>query len=295
MTLIFLIPCFQAAADYPEIRSLTRDDLFFKQLEDDVETWYRSSLLPEPRDVPEVEFFRYRRKPTEDLFSLNARLNLPYDTLATLNGLESPAEMQKRADILVCSQPGIFIPEPARTELQQLMLESRLMDGKTSRKIVVWQGTMKQAYWFFPGSQFNDTERAYFLQILYRIPIASGRITSRYGQRADPFTGTPEFHGGLDIGAPEGTEVHAAREGTVSERAESSVLGKYIVLRHPGGAETVYGHLSAFNVTLGDVVTAGAVIGRVGSTGQATGPHLHFEVRTKGGTTDPWPLLRIKG
>ena len=137
-------------------------------------------------------------------------------------------------------------------------------------------------------------ERAYFLSILYRAPIDKGRITSMYGWRSDPFTGTREFHGGLDIGAKEGTPVHAAREGTVEEVGKSDILGNFVVISHAGGYQTVYGHLSTIGVTIHKQVSTGAVIGAVGHTGQATGPHLHFEVRTKSGTEDPLQLIRMK-
>jgi murein DD-endopeptidase MepM/ murein hydrolase activator NlpD len=289
------LPRWEADAEYPEIRSLSRDDLLFIQIQDDVETWYRTSMEKQPDAAPPVSLFVYRRKPNEDLFFLNARLNLPYDTLATLNGIESASAIQKMESILVCSQPGIFVRDPPRTELEQMMLGTRLQQGKVPQRIIIWRAGGKESFSFFSGSQFSDVERAYFLRILFRFPILTGSITSRYGPRPNPFSGHPEFHGGIDIGAPEGTEVHAAREGSVAEKGENSVLGRYIVLSHPGGYETVYGHLSAFNVTLGEEVTAGAVIGKVGKTGLATGSHLHFEVRNKGGTTDPWPLLRVRG
>jgi murein DD-endopeptidase MepM/ murein hydrolase activator NlpD len=147
---------------------------------------------------------------------------------------------------------------------------------------------------FFPDESFTSVERAYFLRILYRTPVDKGRITSMYGWRGDPFTGAREFHSGLDIGAPDGTEVHAAREGTVEEVGTSDQLGRYVAVTHPGGYQTLYGHLSAINVTIGEAVRTGSILGAVGHTGRATGPHLHFEVRTKAGTRDPLQLIRMK-
>jgi murein DD-endopeptidase MepM/ murein hydrolase activator NlpD len=147
---------------------------------------------------------------------------------------------------------------------------------------------------YFPGEAFTSIERAYFLGILFRLPIAKGRVSSMFGMRSDPFTGSREFHAGLDIAAPEGTEVLAARDGTVEEAGASDVLGRYIVLAHPGGFQTIYGHLLSIRVTLKQTVNAGTVIGAVGQTGRATGAHLHFEVRKKGSAEDPFPLLAMK-
>ena len=85
--------------------------------------------------------------------------------------------------------------------------------------------------------------------------------------------------------------MRAARDGTVTEAGRDEVLGSYLVISHPGGWQTVYGHLSSVRAILNSKVEAGSEVGRVGSTGRATGSHLHFEVRRKGGATDPYPLL----
>jgi murein DD-endopeptidase MepM/ murein hydrolase activator NlpD len=98
----------------------------------------------------------------------------------------------------------------------------------------------------------------------------------------------------MDIGAPEGTAVYAAREGTVAEAGMDRVLGNYVVLNHVGGYQTVYGHLSTISVILSQEIHSGQALGTVGSSGRVTGPHLHFELRRKGNPTDPFPLLVAK-
>jgi murein DD-endopeptidase MepM/ murein hydrolase activator NlpD len=98
-------------------------------------------------------------------------------------------------------------------------------------------------------------------------------------------------HDGIDLAAPAGTEVYAAREGRVVESGVDAVLGQYIVIAHEGGWSTVYGHLSMRRVRLNDRAESGMIIGNVGSTGQSTGPHLHFEVRNRGEPRDPEPLI----
>lgn len=285
------------AAEYPQMKTLTRDDPLYAQLQGELDTWYRLSqdrLTPAAaRPVPSpLAIFSYRRRAGEDLFSLNARLNLPYDTLVTLNAAASRAEFDARAQVLVPTRPGLFVSDPPATALEDMMLSSR--SGLTRERIVVRRGGGTADLWFFPGESFNAVERAYFLQILYEFPIVRGRITSRYGSRADPFTGETAFHNGIDIGAAAGTAVHAARDGTVAEVGSNAVLGTYVVITHPGGWQTVYGHLSSAALTAGAKVALGAVVGAVGSTGRTTGPHLHFEVRRKGSAVDPFPLLAIK-
>lgn len=119
----------------------------------------------------------------------------------------------------------------------------------------------------------------------------TGTITSPFGWRSNPFGGAPEFHQGLDIAAPSGTTVTAAAAGTVIMAQWYGGYGNYILIDHGGGYSTGYGHLSAMYVSSGQSVTRGQAIGAVGSTGQSTGPHLHFEVRIAGKPVDPAPRL----
>lgn len=119
----------------------------------------------------------------------------------------------------------------------------------------------------------------------------TGTITSPFGWRSNPFGGGPEFHQGLDIAAPMGTTVTAAAAGTVIMAQWYGGYGNYILIDHGGGYSTGYGHLSAIYVSTGQSVQRGQAIGAVGSTGQSTGPHLHFEVRIAGKPVDPAPRL----
>ncbi len=119
----------------------------------------------------------------------------------------------------------------------------------------------------------------------------TGTITSPFGWRSNPFGGAPEFHQGLDIAAPSGTAVTAAASGTVIMAQWYGGYGNYILIDHGGGYSTGYGHLSAIYVSTGQAVQRGQAIGAVGSTGQSTGPHLHFEIRIAGKPVDPAPRL----
>jgi murein DD-endopeptidase MepM/ murein hydrolase activator NlpD len=115
----------------------------------------------------------------------------------------------------------------------------------------------------------------------------SGTITSPFGWRSNPFGGAPEFHPGLDIAAPTGTTVTATAAGTVMLAQWYGGYGNYILIDHGGGISSGYGHLSAIYVSVGQHVQKGQAIGAVGSTGQSTGPHLHFEIRINGKPVDP--------
>jgi murein DD-endopeptidase MepM/ murein hydrolase activator NlpD len=100
------------------------------------------------------------------------------------------------------------------------------------------------------------------------------------------------MHTGLDFPAPHGTPVLAARTGVVTVAESIAGYGSTVALKHELGASTLYAHLSAILVQPGEKVAAGQPLGRVGATGAATGPHLHFEVRVRGAAVDPLPAFR---
>jgi murein DD-endopeptidase MepM/ murein hydrolase activator NlpD len=112
------------------------------------------------------------------------------------------------------------------------------------------------------------------------------RITSRFGWRTHPLTGARRFHSGLDIGAPSGTPVVATAAGTIISAGWNGGYGKAIIIQHNGVQQTLYGHLSEISVEAGQTIEQGTVIGLVGSTGNSTGPHLHFESRMS--TSNGW-------
>lgn len=115
------------------------------------------------------------------------------------------------------------------------------------------------------------------LGFAYTTPVC-GTLTSTFGWREHPTEGGTRFHYGIDFAAEEGTDIVAFADGEVFATGESSTLGKYIILQHAGGYKTLYAHCSTVTVT-GGSVRMGEVIARVGETGTATGPHLHFELQ----------------
>ena len=123
---------------------------------------------------------------------------------------------------------------------------------------------------------------------------ASGWITSPMGHRIDPVSGQDDFHAGLDIAAESGAPVYATAAGKVIEAGYHSSYGNLIVVDHGFGIQTRYGHLSKLSVKQGEQVKRGDVIGLVGATGRATGPHLHYETLANGMLLNPLRLLTQK-
>ena len=120
----------------------------------------------------------------------------------------------------------------------------------------------------------------------YTAPL-NGTVSSPFGYRDHPTAGAERFHYGLDLAAEEGTKIACFADGTVKAVGESSSYGKYLIVTHESGAETLYAHCSAVTVSSGQTVSRGETIAKVGATGMATGPHLHFELQREGVYLNP--------
>lgn len=125
-----------------------------------------------------------------------------------------------------------------------------------------------------------------------RRPEVSGEITSRYGQRVHPLTGERHFHTGVDLRANEGAAVRAVRAGVVREAGMRGGYGNVVEIDHGDGTTTLYAHASQLLVEKGQRVAEGEEVARVGHTGQATGPHLHFELRRHDRPVDPSGVIQ---
>ena len=119
------------------------------------------------------------------------------------------------------------------------------------------------------------------------MPVSAARLTSGFGMRTHPIRGGARAHAGIDLAAPYGSPVFATSDGVVGAAGWSGGYGLMITIGHGDGIQTRYGHLSRLNVAAGQEVVRGDVIGFVGSTGESTGPHVHYEVRVDGAALDP--------
>ena len=118
-----------------------------------------------------------------------------------------------------------------------------------------------------------------------------GTVTSEFGWRTHPITGTQKFHSGIDIGADYGVPIAAAQSGTVEYAGWISGYGNAVIINHGGGVTTLYGHNESLAVSVGQQVSQGQTIAYCGSTGNSTGPHCHFEVRKNGEPVSPYGYL----
>ncbi len=157
----------------------------------------------------------------------------------------------------------------------------------------------------YQGTSYLDLSRIEFLEKraeaiiteIRSIPLGYpvyGKINSHVGWRKNPFGRGYEFHTGIDIDAPIGAQVRATADGVVVFAGRYADYGNTVILKHPSGYTTLYAHLSKIEVKEGKEVKAGQVLGRVGSTGRSTGPHLHYEVIRDGKHLNPINFLVLK-
>lgn len=165
-------------------------------------------------------------------------------------------------------------------------------DEKSQEAVVVSDPdipTIRNLTYIHAGEEVPPEGASYAMVMLnldYCKPV-DGSITSSFGYREHPVDGDVKFHYGTDFGAEEGTEVRSFSDGKVYAVGESSTLGLYVMIDHADGVRTIYGHLSEVIVSDGDTVEKGQKIGKVGSSGNATGSCLHFEIEVDGVSIDP--------
>ena len=277
----------------PEIPRLSSYEIAFKEYSKLVESNYRD--LNSGRE-PDYLYFKYKNSEYFTLQGLAARCNIPYDTLATLNHLESAEDKILNQTLILPSVPGIYIPlEKGNTGIE-ILLQENYADKPEALKGKKWI-INGRTYVFLKNKRFSSTERGFFLDSSMMLPIDKGAfwVSSEFGKRKNPFSGVTKNHNGIDLAAPEGTPVYAIKDGAVAYTIENDPeFGNYIILTHDTGKITsVYAHLKSICVDQYKSVRKGDVIGFVGNTGKATGHHLHFEIRQGGKAQDPRSKLNL--
>lgn len=139
-----------------------------------------------------------------------------------------------------------------------------------------------------------DEEEAKAAALPTGLPVKGRRISSKFGRRRNPFGRGYELHNGIDFPGPTGTPIHATGKGTIERALSSRGYGNHIVIDHGYGYKTLYAHLSKMDVAVGDTVERDDIIGRMGSTGRSTGPHLHYTLYYQGNAVDPQDFLTQK-
>jgi murein DD-endopeptidase MepM/ murein hydrolase activator NlpD len=182
------------------------------------------------------------------------------------------------------------VSEPAVAKQQEPQIES-FVDGAVVPPAPVIIKKTTNAIMIPALGTVSKTESTYETRPSSKSNVSVGSI---FGYRRDPFTRRAKFHSGVDIKARWGDPVGASKSGIVTFAGWYHGYGNLIIVSHGGGVATHYAHLSSFDVEIGSRVQRGTIIGRAGSTGRATSPHLHYEVRLDGNALNPFQPITLE-
>lgn len=252
----------------------------------------------EPAPSPPPGFRRHTLLPGESLSGVIDAYDVSLEAVVGANpDLSSLDQLPAGIELLIPPDEGLVVTLESVTDLPALLGRYGVDPIEVARinRIASPQDLKAGMMLFLPGvAPVEALDRLAMVRELenrYLWPM-HGRITSYFGRR-NLGMGTASFHRGLDVAAPYGTPVTAARSGTVIYAGWSDQGYGYLVkIRHAGNDQTWYGHHSDVLVSVGEYVRQGEIIGRVGSTGISTGPHLHFELHEGGRPIDPLTLLK---
>ena len=258
--------------------------------------------VPEPASRPEggvnpvlltsLKVTPYTTRAGDSLSRIAARFNLNIDTVVSWNSIRDARSMPTGTQLDIPNSNGLKYTVRRGDTLQGIAQSSSLelnsiLDWNRLSSSVISVGQEL----FLPGARMSANELNRILGNLFMYPV-QGRISSYFGERSDPFTGVERFHNGVDIVNKPLTAIQAAMAGTVGDVGFSADFGYYVILKHSGSYQTLYGHLTRYIVGRGQKVQQGQKIGELGTTGYSTGPHLHFSIFHNGEAVDPLRFLK---
>jgi murein DD-endopeptidase MepM/ murein hydrolase activator NlpD len=249
--------------------------------------------------VRTLEIREYTVGEGDSLWSIANSFNLDINTLFGCNEMKNPNYLRVGTTLRIPNQDGVFYKVKKGDTLAEIASKYGVpveaiqeVNGLSGANITVGKDLFLPgakpvtSVYAFTGGSSGSSVSAGFLWPL------SGRITSGYGWRRDPFTKRRDFHTGIDIKGPTGRIIRASKAGRVVYSGWMGGYGRVVVIDHGKDYSTLYAHCSSLLVRKGQRVSAGQAIGKVGSSGRATGPHLHFEVRYRNKPMNPLKVLR---
>lgn len=241
----------------------------------------------EPAPVPDLAMRSYQVQAGDSLSEIAHRFDVDLDTLISFNGIRDVAELREGVELSIPNASGLsYVVRPGDTL-------SGIADrhGVRADELRAWNELGSTALavgrrLFIPGVPLPEQERNAVLGRLFLKP-APGSIATPYGYQADPVTGIRRFHDGIDIEHAASTPIIASMAGRVGRVGVSGAYGRYVVLVHADGYQTLYAQLARAHVTAGSFVAQGQTIGAMGTSGYGVGSHLHFSIFKDGQPVDP--------
>ena len=252
------------------------------------------------QDVSEDElsltYQTYRVKSGDMIGFIADKYDVTQDTIISINNIKQSRLIQVGQYLKIPSMPGILYTTKTKGETPSTIAEKYKVDAEKCalvNNISIDTELESGLQLFVPDAQLDWATRQEINGDLFRKPLHSRYyLSSYYGWRDSPFnTGKRSFHTGIDMACSTGTPIYPAMDGVVTAAGYNSTYGNYVIVQHHSGYKTLYGHMSKITCKKGNFVYTTTQIGKVGSTGLSTGPHLHFTVYKNGKTVNPLGLL----
>lgn len=245
-----------------------------------------------PGAQPGVRYERYQVGAGDTLAALADRFGVTPDTIISFNDIKRERDLKPGRELIIPNRSGIRYVVRRGDNLSRIAMRhgvslAALLDSNEVERSTITPGQRL----LIPDVGLSENARNRVLGQLFVRP-ARGRITSGYGYRNDPVTGLRKFHNGIDIANQRGTPVVAAMSGSVVKAGYNGNYGRYLILRHAEGFQTLYAHLDKALVTVGDRIRQGQQVGEMGNTGYSSEDHLHFSIFLDGAHVDPTEHLR---
>jgi murein DD-endopeptidase MepM/ murein hydrolase activator NlpD len=254
-----------------------------------------------PLDLTETfSWIEYEVKQGDTISGIASNYSVSSGSIIAFNNITEAWNIRTGAMLKIPNMDGIPYTVSKNDNLSKIALklgvpQNAILDANNLISDTIKTGEVL----FIPGAKMSasDFDRAYRKDAFRKMMIfpVSGKLTSGYGWREDPIkpvAGEKRFHRGVDFIGKTGDPIKAAMKGTVQHIDNNPNLGNFIILKHDDGYQTLYAHLSAFTVKVGEAVKQGQEIGKIGNTGYSTGPHLHLEAFRNGNRIDPLDLIK---
>lgn len=290
------------------LTSLERPDAFTNDVQDNlsitgadnldsaVELFDQDEMAQDNTSTLELCYFPYKVKKGDMIGFIADKFGITADTIISVNNIHQSRLLQIGQYLKIPSMPGIIYTVKNNSETITSVAEKYEVSAEKCARVNSMSADSKLVAGkslFVPDAQLDWVTRQEINGDLFRRPLKSKYYLSSYfGWRSSPFTGKRSYHSGVDMACPSGTPIYAALGGTVTSVGYNNIYGNYVIVTHHSGYKTLYAHMSATLVTRGKYVDTNTKIGKVGSTGLSTGPHLHFTVFKFGKTVNPMTLWK---
>ena len=255
----------------------------------------------DPDSVGELFYTVYTVKKGDMVGFIADAFDITQDSITSVNNITNTRRVQIGQYLKIPSMSGILYTTRIEGETFESIAKKYEKDGVIAQKCAIVNNMSEDSVFpsgiqlFIPDAKLDWVTRQEINGDLFRRPIRSWYyISSRYGYRTSPITGKRSFHGGIDMACASGTPIYAGMNGIVTTVSYNETYGNYVIVTHHSGYKSLYAHMLSVSEKTkpGRVVGTESILGKVGSTGLSTGPHLHFSIYKYGRGVNPANLWR---